>query len=611
MAEIYTHRSHIAKDVAEATDLLEKKLSKELNNVEGKLWIIPSPDFNVATGVHDVDLILIGYLEDYVVDDIAGHNDIQVQSFITTIEVKSHGGAGIYRDGTHLWVKYPGGDKDVTSQSQQQKQTVFDFLKETLQYRRIPRISNIIWLTGIDYDDFDRSIGLTQSNIITEDFNIEEMFDAIGRTHQLKDGGYINAFSGFKSSEIADVANIFCKRYDGADSMTLRRINLFQQNNPYLTDLSQRTERVIVLSGHAGTGKTIMLLTAANQLMQQGYKCLYLTYNNALISDLKHTISIMKGKMLDIQMETMHSFLISILYKQGLWKAEYSIKNNFGPAINTLLSRINSISPIETYDYVFIDEAQDWAKPIPEVLQKLFRTKHLVIADGVDQFMQSSEQADWGSPFIPTLKKCLRQKRNLAVFTKIFASKLGVYWNIEPNNDFPGGKVLIYETYDEIIHDQLTKELKQKGCTEYDMMLLASNSFAQDWEAELKGAYNDAGINLFDGIDENNREVEYDIVKNQGESRIYTYESCRGLEAWTTVCLRFDELFTMSHPHDYNTIEYTLARNYMKTLWSLMPLTRAIDTLVLVVTADSDISKVLKEIAIENPDFVTYIEKQL
>ncbi len=608
MADIYTHRSHIAKDVTEAVDLLEAKLSEGLKDVDGRIWIIPSPDFNVATGVHDVDLILMGYLEDYTLDEIAGRNDIAVKSFMTTIEVKSHGADGIYKDGTHLYVKYPGKVvKDVTDQSQKQKQTVFNFLKETLQYRRVPRISNVIWLSGIYYEDFERTIGLTQSNIITLDFNIEELFDAIGRTHQLKDQGYIDAFSDYTQNEISDIANIFCKRSDGADSMTLRRINLFQQNTTYLNDLSNRTDRVIVLSGHAGTGKTIMLLTAANHLMLQGYKCLYLTYNTALISDLKHTRSIMGGKMLDINMETMHSFLIRILYQQGLWKNGYSINNNFATATNSLYAQINNIPAIETYDYIFIDEAQDWAKPIPELLQQLFRTKHLVIADGVDQFMQSSEQANWGSPFIPTLKKCLRQKRNLAVFTKIFASKLGAYWNIEPNNDFPGGKVLIYETYNKDIHTNLVSELKQKGCTEYDMMLLASNSFVRQW-ATLKSAYESLGIRLFDGIDEKTRDVEYDLVNNKGESRIYTYESCRGLEAWVTVCQRFDELFTMEHPHDYHEIPFTFARNYMKTLWSLMPLTRAIDTLVLVVSGQSHISEILKEIANENPDFVTYME---
>jgi hypothetical protein len=44
----------------------------------------------------------------------------------------------------------------------------------------------------------------------------------------------------------------------------------------------------------------------------------------------------------------------------------------------------------------------------------------------------------------------------------------------------------------------------------------------------------------------------------------------------------------------------------MLTLWSLIPLTRAIDTLVLVADPSTPIGKVLRELAEENPDFIIY-----
>ena len=93
---------------------------------------------------------------------------------------------------------------------------------------------------------------------------------------------------------------------------------------------------------------------------------------------------------------------------------------------------------------------------------------------------------------------------------------------------------------------------------------------------------------------------------NNHECRVYTYESCRGLEAWATVCLRFGELFTEEHPHDYKVIEYSMARDYMLTLWTLIPLTRAVDRLVLIVKPEGKIHRLLKELAKENPDFITY-----
>ena len=611
MAEVYLHQSGIANDVREAVHTLKEIVSDDLRDYEGKVWLIPSVDVHTGTGIHDLDLLVIGYLNDYYVDEISGFQDIEIKSFCTTIEVKSHTAEGIFKDGTSLYVRYPGETKNVTQQSEKQKETLKKFLKDALQYKevRMPYITNVIWLIGIDSEDFDESVGLINSNIITSDFTIDDFFCAIGRQSRLKDQGFFDAFKGYSPKEIENIAGIFCAKSSGVDTMTLRRINLLNHNSLYLSDLEAKKEPLIILSGHAGTGKTIMLLQAADKLTKKGYKCLFLTYNIALISDLKHTMEYLPNKVSEIEMTSMHSFMISILYKHQLWNKSSRIESDFIPAMSTLNRIKEKHSWNFDYDYVFVDEAQDWEKPIPEVLKYLFKKKHIVIADGVDQFMQASEHTEWGTPFLPTLKKCLRQRYNLTVFTKLFANKMGVFWNVEPNNELPGGKVHIYTKYTPEIHQSLVNDLHKHSCTEYDLMLLAARSTIKDGKFTLLEAYRNAGIQLFDGVDKEKRSALYtkENAKNH-ESRVYTYESCRGLEAWTTVCLRFNELFTEPHPHDYHEINYTFARQYMLTLWSLIPLTRAVDTLVLVVLQGSDISKLLKEIANENPGFVTYHE---
>ena len=609
MVEVYIHQSGIANDVREAVYTFKERISEELREAQGKIWLIPSVDVHAGTGIHDLDLLVIGYLEDYYISEISGFQDIEIQSFCTTIEVKSHSAEGIFKDGTTLFVRYPGENKNVTQQSEKQKETLRKYLKDALQYKdaKMPYVTNVIWLTGIDHEDFENSVGLCNSNIITSDCSIDDLFCAIGRQCRLRDQGFINAFSKYSHKEIDEIAEIFCAKSSGVDTMTLRRINLLNHNSQYLSNLENKIEPLIILSGHAGTGKTIMLLQAANKLTKKGYKCLFLTYNVALISDLRHTMEYLPNKTAEIEMKSMHSFMISILYTQKLWKDSYKIETDFIPAISTLNRIKEQHSWNLDYDYVFVDEAQDWAKPIPQVLKYLFRQKHIVIADGVDQFMQESEHTEWGTPFLPTLRKCLRQRYNLTVFAKLFANKMGVFWNVEPNSELPGGKVHIYNKYTSEIHQSLVEDLHEHGCTEYDLMLLASNSMIDKGEFTLLDAYKNNGIQLYDGIDKDNRSKPYTMKNAQNhESRLYTYESCRGLEAWTTVCLRFNELFTKQHPHDYQEIKYTSARQYMLTLWSLIPLTRAIDTLVLVVSKDSDISKLLKDIAHENPDFVIY-----
>lgn len=603
MVNVFLHDIGNRSVEFESAKSLKSFLEEELSNVEGKIWLIPSVDIRPGTGYHDLDVLMIGYLESYY-QDIIDFQDIEIKSFCTTIEIKSHGADGIHKRGLNLYVDYPEGPHNVTTQSNGQNTSLKTFLGEALQMnKRVPYITNIIWLTGINYDDFERSVGLINSNIITCDKTIDEIFTAIGRQHSLKDQGYVDAFDGYTKKEIEHVANIFCAKSDGVDTMSLRRFNILQKNNKFLVNLENNRNPVIVISGHAGTGKTMILLQAADYLTKKGRKCLFLTYNTALISDLKHTLKCMPQNISDIKMESIHSFMISVLYQNNLWKNTSDIEKDFFSAVQTLLRAKDRIRYRNEYEYVFVDEAQDWEKPIPEVLRFLFKDSHIVIADGVDQFMRASEHTEWGNPVIPKLKKCLRQRYNLTVFTKLFANKMGVYWDVEPNKDFPGGKVLVYNVYEPDIHEKILSDTKKHGCVEYDMMLLAPKSLSTTGKFDLLDIYSQKGIHLYDGIDKQKRDQIYgpENAKNK-ESRIYTYESCRGLEAWATVCLRFDELFSKEHAHDYHEIEYTMARNYMLTLWTLIPLTRAIDTLVLIVNKDSYISKIINEIKKENPD---------
>lgn len=603
MVKVYLHNIGESSDEFESAKDLKSFLEDKLSGIDGKIWLIPSVDIRPGTGYHDLDVLMIGYLEGYY-QDILSFNDIEVKSFCTTIEIKSHGADGIHKDGQNLIVDYPDGPHNVTIQSNGQNTSLRTFLGEALQMnKRVPYITNIIWLTGIIFDDFERSVGLINSNIITSDTTVDEIFIAIGRQHSLKNQGYVDAFKGYTQKEIECVANIFCAKSNGVDTMSLRRINILQKNNKFLGDLENNPNPVIVISGHAGTGKTMMLLQAADYLTKKGRKCLFLTYNTALISDLKHTLECMPQIISKIKMESMHSFMISVLYQNGLWNNTSDIEKNFFPAVTTLLRAKDNIRYRNNYEYVFVDEAQDWEKPIPELLKHLFRGSHIVIADGIDQFMRASEHTEWGDPVMPKLKKSLRQRHNLTVFAKLFANKMGVYWDVEPNKDFPGGRVLVLNTYEPEIHDNILSDAKKHGCVEYDMMLLAPKSLSTTGKFDLLDLYAQKGIHLYDGIDKQKRDQIYgpDNAKNK-ESRVYTYESCRGLEAWATVCLRFDELFSKEHAHDYHEIDYTMARKYMLTLWTLIPLTRAIDTLVLIVNKDSYISKIIDEIKHENPD---------
>lgn len=120
------------------------------------------------------------------------------------------------------------------------------------------------------------------------------------------------------------------------------------------------------------------------------------------------------------------------------------------------------------WDYIFIDEAQDFSDKEKEILFKIYGPNRLIIADGVDQFMRFDKRQEWGkgintnSIFKPKeMKLERRQKANLVNFVNSFAKLAGIEWSVKPNRQLPGGKVKIYKTYNSNIHKELVEDCKK------------------------------------------------------------------------------------------------------------------------------------------------------
>lgn len=88
----------------------------------------------------------------------------------------------------------------------------------------------------------------------------------------------------------------------------------------------------------------------------------------------------------------------------------------------------------------------------------------------------------------------------------------------------------------------------------------------------------------------------------------FQYESCRGLEGWVTVCYNIDEIMELK----YNevSVEEDVIGDVSRLKWEqvfqwiMMPLTRAIDTLVITLAdTSSDIASMLRRAALKHQDF--------
>ena len=265
---------------------------------------------------------------------------------------------------------------------------------------------------------------------------------------------------------------------------------------------------------------------------------------------------------------------------------------------------------------------------------QIFGKERVIIADGVDQLIRSQNKCNWIRALKPNLdfkktheKQGLRQKVNLVDFVNQLAAKLNVNWNLEPKKELIGGKVIIStKEYDELLHKRQYELCVENGNSAYEMMFLVPPSLVEkyettdDYDRPKKDRrfihlekFSNQGIKIWDGTSSSLR-TEYVVDLNS--HRLLQYESCRGLEGWTVINLDFDKFidFKMQTFTEEQTNELALEsvdekRKRFVYLWALIPMTRAIDTLVITLkNKDSQIANIMRELYEDNPDFIEWIE---
>jgi hypothetical protein len=184
---------------------------------------------------------------------------------------------------------------------------------------------------------------------------------------------------------------------------------------------------------------------------------------------------------------------------------------------------------------------------------------------------------------------------------------------VTENETLTGGVIRIIPKFKGKTYKELRKNCKENECEKYDILMLQPpTQVAIDSDGNRHFAkaddYTDAGIPIFDGIDTRKRNT----YPTKDQCRVYQYDSCRGLEGWCVVCADFDELIS----YKYNTYKngyYDLGfdpetnRKRYTYLWSLIPLTRAVDTLIITLKdPNSEIGVILKEIADKHSDYVIW-----
>ena len=508
-----------------------------------------------------------------------------VKSFLLVIEAKSHDASGVRFDDKIASVRYRRSGRDVWEPvTEKNRQQMFE-TKRYLADHGVEHlyIQDLIFFSGLKENDLPKR----PHNCFGIDASFERVLNILGQIaaprHQHRD-----ALVSFGSSEVfqkilsPDFPLLQSFRPTPLDRRRMDRIAKAALPETWLDDLGRKH---IVIRGRGGVGKTVILLQMAYQAFdREQLRSLILTYNRALVADMRRTMALLgvprsveKG---GIAIETVYAFVGRLMHGLGILPTEHDFLETYEAHKDLLLDYIRTGAVTRAdidalmeqnatdfgWDIVFVDEGQDWPPNEIEILRAVYAPERIAVADGVDQFVRSSV-ADWSSGVAQEhfrarrLTRCLRMKANLAHFVTDFVTALGLQdWDLEPNPDATGGRVLVVEgdlAHQTALYERVCSEAAQLGNYPVDLLACVPPSLVQRQDHETFSVpghtLTASGRKVWDA---SSIDVREHFPTDRDALRIVQYDSCRGLEGWTVINYGFDEFWDhkyrqwLSLPHE-------------------------------------------------------------
>lgn len=631
---------------------LKDRLQEELSahpEAQGTIYILTNIRI-FGQKRNDIDLLIIGLIDNFCIKNVKTKNynevkELYIRSFICNVELKSHASNGVKHEGTDYFVSYKGISHNASQQCFEAKFSLFNFLNDQLSIK--PFICDVLWFNGLSLSDLTNMRGASLDNALHRGFNFRDLVNVMLRQAEVRKDSFmrfnLDSFNG-GTNEYRSIVELFTKERK-PQGLTKEKFELLSKKDTNVERFLQDVgEKLTIITGRAGTGKTVQLLQLAFLLANEDHanRCLILTYNQALVSDIKRLIDYtpmptkVDGRTVAIR--TIHSFFHTLMKEVGisiekLIPSKTTYEYDYNCALKELhdfivnecqqqdIEALKDMSDSHIdWDFIFIDEAQDFSDIEKHILFKIYGPKRLIVADGIDQFMRIGKRQMWEKGLAKemvrkpkTMELERRQKANLVTFVNAFTRLVNLDWRVRPNDDLPGGQVIICPKFKKSLFDKLHQNCVKNNCENYDILILeppTQVSFDDKGNRWFSKAdrYKKAGIPIYDGINNQNRT----FYPTKDQCRVYQYDSCRGLEGWCVVCADFDELVKYKNETyipDENALglDNDIIKKRSVFLWSLMPLTRPIDTLVITLTdKDSEVGVLLKQLADIYPDFVEW-----
>lgn len=568
-----------------------------------------------------------------------------VESLCVTIEVKEQDPSGVnFTGGGRVDVRYVRDNTETWSSATDQSEDQKYSLKNYLEHHSLaaPYISNLIWLKNV----LNKQLPSRPHNLLGGNSTWELFLNVIfqlDRTRNQANEWLVSARRG-SGAPFRPVIDLLTRnlRPTGLDRTKMDRVTHAALRDEWVETVGKQQ---FILRGRGGSGKTVLMLQLAWRLYETvGGRILLLTYNRALAADIRRMLTLL-GVPDDIgdrhiQIQTVYSYFYALLKALGVVSANeddflscYEERKTEALAMlrgGTLTSQdladLRAKQPqMFRWDDIFIDEAQDWPEDERDLLRFFCKPERLVVADGIDQLVRGAE-CDWTAGlaagvsktvFLPT---CLRMKAGLAEFSNAVANALGLAsWKVTAHPDAPGGRVIIIEGdyfTEATLHFEIVGASNSAGNQPVDLLGCVPPSLVErdDGGRAVRSMPGERlrawGGDVWDGVKVDAR-TGYAVSPT--EFRVLQYDSSRGLEGWAVFLWGLDDFFEykVREWHRINAGSSVGDPDRQASLfavrWLMIPLSRAIDTLVIQVGKRASAFKsTLRQVADSCQDFVEW-----
>jgi hypothetical protein len=553
----------------------------------------------------------------------------EVGSAIIAIEVKQLDVDRFSQIGNQLYPAYAGeaGRRSVAQQARDAAYSVVEFARRSGTH---PFVHSLAWLTEVE----DETLQPIEPMVLGKTAAWFAMLDAAMQQHTIPPIASRDMVQAVQAVR----RRLLTRRKESArDVARIESLSRDLAGRAVVDALLERAGTAqIRLQGRGGSGKTTSLALLAVRLAEAGERILILTFHRTLQSDIAHLVDgLLRPTGVPhsrILVETAKSFFLSALSALGAdipkredGTVDYAALDSVLAETKAMLiggpdeadgdvARLRQDDPDRfAWDHILIDEAQDWSDAERDFIRALYGHRRLVLGDGQEQLIQRQQSCDWnaGVPraeqVVHRMGESLRMLRNVATFANCCARAMGFStWNIAPREELPGGQILIVTGNVETpaFARALVAAAAVNKADPVDCLVCVPPSAVERDEhgrkrARFAKAADDAGLAVWDATDPTVRGTP---PEGTNAIRIVQYDSCRGLEGWITVALDLDELYLQRTKYpNLSAADPPVDPAIVAKRWLMIPLTRAVHTLIITVRDPNSVVAGLLRTACEDP----------